>query len=1439
MHKSFNGNIATNTFTGGMNTDMDESLIKADSYKYATNIRVIKQGNDNVGALQLMTGTSSVSTSSGTDLALPLPVYKENTTYITGEHYIIGSTTIRNIGVIVTTSIITTSNGVVKYNYIYKINLDDLLNTGGTEKGYVEVCHGDFGINNYETNSNALQFVTRYESEDNIKVYFTDSKNELYYVNVTNESEILDDYNGNPVTELTKYNTLSSKSVAFVPKPEFVGFITGDLKTGSIQYAVQLYNKNGSQSNLSPLSDMIYINTDNTDSSGSRYYEGSKTNVNSGKGIEIEIPLQSYISVNAYDYIRVYSIFYENTTDLPVVKIINESKLTPSTYLSEERYTYIRVKDTGSLIINELTLEEFNSLSGISLIPKTIEQKDNYLFAANVVDSTWDIDFDARAYRFKYVPSDTGNEMKLKLASSLSDEINRSISLTDFLANNTGTLFDNIPVTHDCINPYNYCDLSQNYTDDYYVYGNLSGSALDFGGVGKNVRYRMIRTKLAASCNITTSTSSDSTEGKLSVSDTTHFNSQYSLSDSIDIPYYGKLSEYDSTIKRISLNNYDMLAYPTLDYSNDIIAQKLRSFQRDEIYRIGCVFYNDKGEKSTVKWIGDIRMPFVHAQTPDDDADYSIIGLNDKIKVGTIGGDDRVVELSIIPLGLEFEFKNVPTGISKIEIVRAKRDIQDRTILTQGLISKVCRYSGSDTTQYKNLRPFPWLAYPTKFGYYASADRNTNISNHVVDNYFILVTPEIVFNQDTFIESIKNYSLTMNIASAATSYYGLDDSTVRVMKQGNNGNGRDLNAGKTVLNNDLVCLRGSDSLVNGSVSSYYEDALIAKYYDYEPTIDITVDSSAGMQYYKNICNIKATINDIVLPTNMNQTEFLGKTDSSELMNYLSTVIGGDTYVNYYDTYFGTGSMDSAKSGPFGVCALFNSDDLHNQIYGIWGSYKSDLSGDDNRRKVSVASTFLVNIKRSGSVYGGETYSARVNTEYISTGWFVGWNVNGGVTVPVFGGDTFINIFEHMTAYQGLWNADTNARAQRMSTISYIPVESSINTNLRVPPTYNETQEKYLQLYAGNYSSNVTYSQNEDMYQYNTAYSANPTAQIFTADRDEDDDNKTFDSRIYVSQPKTNDEENDSWLMFKPLDYIDVDTTYGSINKLKNFRNRLFYFQDKAFGIVSTNERSLIQDNNPGELVLGTGTLLGRFDYISELYGIDIQAVNTMINSDNALYWYNSLNKEIYSYNGNFTILSKVKNINTLLESISHPVSLNALYDKKYNETVFNISDEEKNPVFSEYIQAFSTVTGFNFEWKLDFKDYIFVSNENYTGKLHKYNANTIPEFFDNIYYGSLQYVVNENFSNTKVFDNITLTGNGDCKFNNILCETLTQSSGTIDNPTVSLRESSYNLNVPRSNNKTKFADRLRGKYLKVLFGLKNDGNISIPYINTSYRYSHL
>jgi hypothetical protein len=45
------------------------------------------------------------------------------------------------------------------------------------------------------------------------------------------------------------------------------------------------------------------------------------------------------------------------------------------------------------------------------------------------------------------------------------------------------------------------------------------------------------------------------------------------------------------------------------NYADPIIDSRYRSYQRDEIYRFGIVFYNDKFIPSPVLWIGDIRFP--------------------------------------------------------------------------------------------------------------------------------------------------------------------------------------------------------------------------------------------------------------------------------------------------------------------------------------------------------------------------------------------------------------------------------------------------------------------------------------------------------------------------------------------------------------------------------------------------------------------------------------------------------------------------------------------------------------------------------------------------------------------------------------------------------------------------------------------------------------
>ena len=47
-------------------------------------------------------------------------------------------------------------------------------------------------------------------------------------------------------------------------------------------------------------------------------------------------------------------------------------------------------------------------------------------------------------------------------------------------------------------------------------------------------------------------------------------------------------------------------------------------------------------------------------------------------------------------MGLKFEFNNIPDSISKIEIVRSKRDLSNRTIYAQGVIQK----TGTKFTEY-------------------------------------------------------------------------------------------------------------------------------------------------------------------------------------------------------------------------------------------------------------------------------------------------------------------------------------------------------------------------------------------------------------------------------------------------------------------------------------------------------------------------------------------------------------------------------------------------------------------------------------------------------------------------------------------------------------------------------------------------------------------
>nr|DAT39524.1 MAG TPA: stabilization protein [Caudoviricetes sp.] len=67
-----------------------------------------------------------------------------------------------------------------------------------------------------------------------------------------------------------------------------------------------------------------------------------------------------------------------------------------------------------------------------------------------------------------------------------------------------------------------------------------------------------------------------------------------------------------------------------------------------------------------------------------------------------------------------------------------------------------------------------------------------------------------------------------------------------------------------------------------------------------------------------------------------------------------------------------------------------------------------------------------------------------------------------------------------------------------------------------------------------------------------------------------------------------------------------------------------FWQEKSFGAFSVNERTAVTDNNNHEVLLGSGGLLSRYDYISTTSGLEDNVFAYAITTQ-SLYWIDAFN----------------------------------------------------------------------------------------------------------------------------------------------------------------------------------------------------------------------
>lgn len=636
--------------------DRDTAYNKVDptSYYDCRNFRITSNDPSKSGALSSVKGNKPLS---GDFSTVGYPDDK-----------IIGNVPIRDKMIIFTTNNDETSP-TSSYGRIWSAPFtDDAVNMNDIDLLYS-------GLLNFSMQHPIEDAVAFYENEDLQKIYWTDNYNDLRFCNIADPDLSTKDPD--------EFNIVQQ---FYSATPQFSKMISGSIPVGMIQYAFRLYKLNGPVSNFSNTSQLIPLTEYSLSSTNTYKFKGSDrldsqgNALSSGKGITMTIDLSS-VSTDNYDRIEVVAIHYSALNEVPNIYIVEVKPIS----------SIITFTDEGIYNLGSYSLSEFNLVNN-PFKCKTIATKNNILFAGNIQQSEFDVDFDARAYRWTQ-----SRQCRLDEANG-EYWINQAATNTVFTHYNSSGVslgsvsgMVNLPEDIDAI-----CRNNIEYDRDQtsYIYKS-DGSTV--GGEGPNVSYTF---------SVSNSYKIDYQTGSL--------NDDFGV-EAVASPYYYNGSESP--------------------YYN----QRIRTWQRDEIYRYGLILIDNKGRYSPVKWIADIRIP------------------NNAMVVSTYTGFNRQSSTVTYshPIQVDFQIANLPSDVIAVKIVYVKRTDKDRTVKLQGFASFVHT---------------PW---PFAYNVVAALDNSTIAGfNSAAAKHISIFSPEISFYKN-FSQGVNDYIEVVGTYSG-TVYNGSD-----------------------------------------------------------------------------------------------------------------------------------------------------------------------------------------------------------------------------------------------------------------------------------------------------------------------------------------------------------------------------------------------------------------------------------------------------------------------------------------------------------------------------------------------------------------------------------------------------------------------------------------------------------------------------------------
>jgi hypothetical protein len=596
----------------------------------------------------------------------------------------------------------------------------------------------------------------------------------------------------------------------------------------------------------------------------------------------------------------------------------------------------------------------------------------------------------------------------------------------------------------------------------------------------------------------------------------------------------------------------------------------------------------------------------------------------------------------------------------------------------------------------------------------------------------------------------------------------------------------------------------------------------------------------------NECNITHDIFKISSNTNprsgygffdnhiVNTNMWLARTQDEKQRNWIGLSLFQS---NDYD---GGGLGNSVNDKKWFRAAQASSYLLHTkQPYACaFGTLNNQGGGENYIQHLSVYVSSIV--EPNPQPYGGLRNEAIQNTRFHTTGHFLTITdtvldeiENGGNYIlnelEVWGGDCILDAFSFARAYPVIEfdsdcipeakGVDADSKETGESRLNWtgkefrewshgviVPIESKYNYRLTYKdnangvPTFAEVGfatgvgkigDSGNKMYQPNtndalYESTVdTCGEKHENFQLQAALSYFDKVRAFATKPIDFVDITDHPNRWHWSNLKQpHNQKVDVMRKFEELSNQDINGNNGEITGSSKLGGSLYSLQSKAFGRLRINERA-VTTSDIGDIQLGEGGTMDGVDYISNEFGTTHR--DSVISSDKSIYWVDASKRAILRFGGDgLSKISDMKELHTYLqprlgnlvnkENIINGQGIIATFDFNKNDVYFTVKDidtaydaewkdvgnvseltrDQHNGnftlLYNEDMQVFqSIVTAYPTVYFRNGNN-LYSSNKTGTGGLYIYNKGTKGLFFDEFFYSYLKFNINYQSRLVKKFD---------------------------------------------------------------------------------------